>query len=119
MRSSRRSALQWNAVLVGVPLTTAAVLGELGWPLANVRLLLLAVFAAEVFLLLVPSAFYGAGVGPITGMGAPRVRHMLAGIEEFTKRNSVTAEKSVEVDLRAIGPVVILALIACSFLFVA
>ena len=116
LRRSRKRLLLCNAALVGVPLAGAALLAKTGWPLANDRVMLLAIFAVELFVVWVPPAFYGAGVGPTTGLQDPRL-HLLAGVEESAKKNSATAGKSAGLGPCAVGPALGLILLALSFPF--
>jgi hypothetical protein len=77
-----------------VPLVLALVLWLIGWPLGNARALLLAIFAAEFFALLVPP---GAGAGPLTSARA-------------------AAARRTALDPAAIGPAAALVLLALTFL---
>ncbi len=88
----------------------ALVLWLIGWPLGNARALLLAIFAAEFFVLLVPP-FAGAG-------GLLSVRGMPAGdtLEAARNRRRAAAARKTALDPAAIGPAVALVLLALTFL---
>jgi len=93
-----------------VPLLVALVLWLIGWPLGNARALLLAIFAAEFFVLLVPP-FAGAG-GLLSVRGMPSDD----ALEAARNRRRAAAARKTALDPAAIGPAVALVLLALTFL---
>jgi hypothetical protein len=119
MKRNRRAAAIWDAVLLGVPLLIAGILTFDGWPLGNARVLLLVIFAAEVFVLLVPPTFYGAGGGWNSGMGdtsGARGMPSYEGFEAVVNQKRFDSVRRTALDPAAIGPAVCLALLGLSFL---
>jgi hypothetical protein len=57
MNRSWRSVGIWGVALVAAPVVLAGILALIGWPIANDRILLALVFAAELFLILVPASW--------------------------------------------------------------
>jgi hypothetical protein len=119
MKRDWRAAAIWDAVLLGVPLVIAAMLSIYGWPLRNVRILLLVTFVAEVFVLLVPPTFYGAGGGWNSGMGDTSGAGGMPtyeGFEAVVNQKRFDSVRRTALDPAAIGPAICLALVGLSFL---
>ena len=119
MKRGWRAAAIWDAGLLGVPLVIAGILVFDGWPMGNARILLLVVFAAEVFYLLVPPTFYGAGGGWNSGMGdtvGARGMPTYEGFEAVVNQKRDDSVRRKALDPAAIGPAVVLALLGLSFL---
>jgi hypothetical protein len=106
MKRSWRAAMTWDAFLIGVPLLIAAGLSAIGWPLGHARALLLAIYTAEIFALLVPPTLYSA-------VGSRTSDRFTVALEE--KRRA--ALRRTALDPAAIGPALALAIVASTFLF--
>jgi hypothetical protein len=112
-------AVIWDAVLLGVPLVIAGILVLNGWPIGNARVLLIAVLAFELFVLLVPPTFYGAGGGWNGGLGdtaAGRAMPSYEGFEAAVNQKRTDSVRRTALDPAAIGPAVLLAMLGLSFL---
>jgi hypothetical protein len=116
MRRQSLAVAVWDLFLVGGPLVIAAILAINGWPLANDRILLTAIFLVELFFVLVPAGSYAPGAGPtnvgVTGPMQPSYDEFIAAVDE--KRSSVGLP--VGLDPIAIGPAIALLVIGLSFL---
>ena len=102
-----------------MPLGIAGILVLNGWPAANARILLLVVFVAEVFYLLVPPTFYGAGGGWNSGIGdiaGARGMPTYEGFEAAVNQKRDDSVRRTALDPAAIGPAVALALLGLTFL---
>jgi len=119
MKRSWRVSAIWDLVLLGVPLLIAGIAAVNGWPLKNARILLLFVFAAEIFLLLVPPTNYssGGGWGSQVGQWSAGRMPSYEGFEAAVNQKRSDSVRRLPFDPAAIGPAIALVLLGLSYLF--
>jgi hypothetical protein len=120
IRRTRRSVLSWDAFLIAGGLAVGVILALERWPITNIRLALLAIFALELVVALTGGLFgeawarsgMGPGTGGLYGFMSPSARY----IDSSARRLERETWHAGRLDPIAIGPAIALALLLLSLL---